>query len=900
MRWKPLSARVVVASWLVAGWSAGVESARAQQASADAGRADAIAEQRIFAGRTYDAAIPAPSGFLGYGLGQHVATYSAMIPYLERLAAVSDRMNLETHGETYEGRPLYHATISAPENLARLDEIRANLTHLADPRTLASQEQLEAIVRNTPAVVMLVFGTDGAETAGPEAAMHVAYQMVAATDAATRDVLRNLVLIVVPANNPDSNQRAVTWYNAFRVGPDGTADADAAEHHFPWGINSNNRYQIDINRESVWGTQRETRAMVALYRSWNPQVFVDNHGQHPSYTGPWYVEPLHEQLTVTQREWLRRFGEAMAGTFARHGYRYNPWEFGQFDPGYWDTYPNFTGAIAWTTETTGGGNRGLRLQGNEGPLYTLRDGIVQHMIASDLTLRMAAEQRERLLRDFVAYKKTAIDEGRRGAVRAYVLSSRNDPQRLATVVNSLRRNAIEVHRTTRDLRITRARPYFVSNDNGSRASAAVVLPAGSYVLSVAQPESRLLRVLMEPEARFSDEFRRQVEEVRMAAAEGRPSARRAFYDITAWAMPLTYHLDAYEVGEDIPEAALERVEGELRPRGELINPEARYAFLIDYASNAAIEAVARLRRQDVHFRVAMDPFAVGGRDFRAGAVAIFHSENPQRDMGALARELADEIGGIRIVGVDSPITERGPHLGSESLAPVPAGRIGVIMDDPVNPNSFGHIWYTFERIYGVEFTALNFDRLTEADLRKYEVLILPDGNYNSVHSAIATEIAASLRSWLEAGGMLIAIKGGSAWLAREEMGITAARMRRPAQARPALPVVPGAIVRARIADSTNPLAFGYQNEMPVMVWSRLAFDPAISVEAPIRFAEGGRARVSGYITPESLAHLAGTSYVVRDRRGGGTVILFLDDPNFRLFWDGLSRLFFNAVFFGRL
>ena len=472
----------------------------------------ALVERELFSGRTYDPSVPAPSEFLGYGLGEGLAPYQIMIRYLERLAATSDRMNLSRHGESYEGSGIYHATISSPENLARLDDIIANIGYLADPRTLDGDDHEAAILAETPVVVMLNFGTDGDETAGPEGAMHVAYQLAAATDPGARALLRDAVVVLVPAANPDSNQRTVAWYNAFRVGPEGTADPEAAEHHFPWGINSNNRYQIDMNRESVWSTQRETRAAVALYRKWNPQVFVDNHGQYPAYTGPWYSEPLHEQLTSGQREWLRRFGLAMAEAFAEHGYRYSAWEYGQFDPGYWDTYPNFTGAIAWTTETTGGGSRGLRFQvPRGGPLFTLKDGIIQHVLASDLTVRYASENRQELLRGFLDYKRSALAEGRRGPVRGYVLSADGDAQRLETVANNLLRNGIEVYQTTENVRLSRARPHFRVGGDGRRTEATVDVPAGSLVLPLEQPDSRLLRVLMEPEARFSATFLEQVE-----------------------------------------------------------------------------------------------------------------------------------------------------------------------------------------------------------------------------------------------------------------------------------------------------------------------------------------------------------------------------------------------------
>jgi hypothetical protein len=876
-------------------WAAAVAGSGVAAQIASVGAAG-LAEYRIFPARTWDTTVPTPSEALGYEFGRHLATYAEMAPYLERLAASSERVMLDSHGESYEGRPIYNLTISSPENLARLDEIRAGLARLADPRTLSGLQDAESILRNSPLVVMLVFATDGAETAGPEAAMQVAWQLAAGTDARTLAMLRETIVIIVPAQNPDSNQRAVAWYNAFRVGPEGTADPDAAEHQFPWGINSNTRYQIDPNRESVWSTQGETRAIVGLYRRWNPQVFVDNHGEYPVYTGPWYAEPLHEVLTARQRDWHRRFGEAIGAAFTQHAYAYRPWDYGQFDPGYWDSYSNFSGAIAWTTETTGGGSRGIRLARSEGAPFTLADGIIQHVIASDVTIGVAAENREQLLRDFLTYKTSAIEEGRQGPVRAYAISAHNDPQRVATVVNTMRRNAIEVHRTTRDVTVSGARAHFQPGGSGSPPPETVTLPAGSYVLSMAQPESRMLRVLMEPEARFSDAFLDEIAKARATADEGE-SARRLFYDITAWSMPLTYHLEAYELTEQLTTFALERVDNELRPHGQLIRPGARRAFLVDYTSNAAISAAARLRREGVVHRIATDSFTLEGHRFSAGTVAILPHENPDHDVATFTRSLAEEDG-VTVVGVDSLLTDSGVRLDTEALVPAATRRIAVVMDRPVSTTSYGHIWYTFERIHGIDFTALNFDRLTGVDLKKYDVLILPDGNYNSVHAAVAAAVAERLRIWVDSGGTLIGIRGGSAWIAREEYGLTAARMRKPAPGLPRrLPVVPGTIFRATITDARHPLIYGYvETEMPVMLWSALAFDSDSPVEAPLRIADAGRARVSGFVFPESLAHVAGSPYVVRDRRGAGSVVLFLDDPNFRLFWDGLRRLFINAVF----
>lgn len=835
-------------------------------------------EHRLFPQRTYDTAVPAPTATLGYELGKHIATYDKVLPYFQQLAAATRRVTFQQHGESYEGRPIFHVAITSPENHARIAQIRANLAKLADPRSTNAQE-VDNIVRNTPVAVMLVFGTDGAETAGPEAAMHVAYQLAAANDAATQALLRDAVVIIVPAQNPDANQRTVAWYNAFRVGPNGTADPDAAEHHFPWGINSNNHYQNDPNRESVWNILRESQVMAALYRQWQPQVYVDNHGEHAQYTGPWYVEPLHEVLTPRQREWHRKFGEALQAEFGQRRYEYAPWEYGQFDPGYWDTYPNFSGSIAWTTETTGGGSRGLRIERRNGAPYTLADGAIQHVLASDVTVRMAVANREQLLRDFFRYKQSAIEEGARAEIKTYAISARNDPANLATVVNIMLRNGIDVWKTTRPVPVRNMVIY------GTSGRTADTLPAGSYILPMAQPQGRMLRVLLERNANFAPEFTDRVMKAEAARDSGRAAAR-LFYDITAWSIPHSYNLRAYGLRDSVATAGSIRVTAPVRLQGTVVNPDAPI-LMIDYSSSAALKALARLRRDSIVHRIATEATTLGNRWLPSGSILLFRADNPTIDLPRLASALAEDTG-VDVIGLQSSRTP--------TVTVNKPGKIAVVMDRPVSPASYGHIWYTFEQRYGIDFTALNFERLANANLDRYAVLILPDGNYGSVHRALATDIAAKLRAWVEKGGTLIGMRGASAWIATPENNLTAARMRQPAS--PRLPAVPGAIFDARVnapAGMDHPLYHGYDSfSIPVMVWSALAFDPAAPVEQPLIIRE----KLAGFAYRSSLAHVIGTPYVVRDRRGSGEVVLFLDDPNFRLFWDGLTRLFFNAVLLG--
>ena len=106
--------------------------------------------------------------------------------------------------------------------------------------------------------------------------------------------------------------------------------------------------------------------------------------------------------------------------------------------------------------------------------------------------------------------------------------------------------------------------------------------------------------------------------------------------------------------------------------------------------------------------------------------------------------------------------------------------------------------------------------------------------------------------------------------------------------------VPGAILKA-IVDPSHFLTIGYSGEAPVLVQSNLAFDPAVEIASPVRFVDEDRLRPAGFAYDGSLARLAETPYLVDERIGSGHVVLFLDDPGFRVYWHGLARLLLNSV-----
>ena len=327
----------------------------------------------------YDPAVPTPESAIGHPPGTALTDYSQLERYLGALVGVPT-VRVTRYGHSLERRPLFLLVISSPENLERLEEIRDRIGKLADPRLLSGAGEAERLVRETPAVAWLNYANDGNETAAFEAALVVAHHLAADRSPASQALRRDLVIVLTPCLNPESHERMVAWYRAFAQ-EEGNPDPRAYEHHAPWGMSTNyNHYQIDLNRDATFGTQPETRAFAAQYLRWNPQVFVDHHGETRSYFFPPFAAPLNANMGNALSGWLRIYGDALAESFAGRGWTFFSREsFDDFYPGYWDAFPSLSGAVGMTYETDGGGDDGLRLEGPDGSVRTLEAATLRHV-----------------------------------------------------------------------------------------------------------------------------------------------------------------------------------------------------------------------------------------------------------------------------------------------------------------------------------------------------------------------------------------------------------------------------------------------------------------------------------------------------------------------------------------
>ena len=136
--------------------------------------------------------VPRPQSILRYDVGDFHTSYAQMEQVIGAIAAAApDRVKVFDIGETNEHRMQHLVAISSPENIARLDEIKANNAKLTDARfPLPARE----VIKNGPAIAWLAYTIHGNETAGFEAMMQVVYQLAASNEPATLDILKNTVV----------------------------------------------------------------------------------------------------------------------------------------------------------------------------------------------------------------------------------------------------------------------------------------------------------------------------------------------------------------------------------------------------------------------------------------------------------------------------------------------------------------------------------------------------------------------------------------------------------------------------------------------------------------------------------------------------------------------------------
>jgi len=853
---------------------------RAQHAYTEVGNAPA---------RTYDARVPTPRALLGYDIGDRFTSHRAMIRYVERIAAMSKRVKVDTVARSFEGREMLIITVSSEANLARLAEIQRDAKRVADPRGAAGGE-VEAAQKRMPAIVWLAHSVHGGEASGMEAGLALLYQLAAGTDAETRMTLDSTVVLIDPNENPDGRERFTHDLERATSSQGIASDPQSLLNAGSWPGPRTSHYYFDLNRDWFTQSHPESKGRVRAFLSWMPQVAIDLHEQGSSAT--FYFAPPREPDNANNpkhlAKWFDIFAAAHGAAFDAHGWSYFRREgYDSFYPGYGEGWPMLTGSIGMLFESAGSGGGAVRR--NDGTLRTLKQAAWEHYTAEWTTVRTSARRRTELLRDYAQARADAITSHAKDAVRAVVLQ-RDEQGRADSLVAKLRENGIDVLRLGADVDLKDATPY------GSSAMAlSAKVRAGGYVVDYAQPQGHLAKALLEPDAQLDSVFLRLELELR------RVGQRNRFYDMTAWSMPLAWRLQAWSV-RGIPVGATTVVDAPTAMQAPMIRAQYGYAFTP--GSESSIRLLASLLRDSVHVWHAPYSFTSAGVKFAHGAFLVRVAAN-RDDVHDVVKRRAVESG-ARVVAIPSAGVTDGTDLGSNSVVPVMAPRIALLGNTPVSGTPFGFAWFALDQRIGYPSTVIDAAYLVSGDLNRYSVLIIPSVAAPALDQVLGESGKARVAEWVRSGGVLITTEVATAWAAQEKF-LLRTRMRRDTvradstSGAPLPNALPGVLARATI-DTMSPLLAGVtEREIPVFVnGNRVLTVPKdlVAGEAVIRYAAADRVRLAGYFWPESAAKLALSPYLWTERVGRGRVIAFAQDPVYRDMFRGQLPIFANAIFLG--
>ena len=872
-----------------------------------------------------DERVPTPESFLGSPIGTRYSTPEQIVAYARAVAAASNRVRVDTYGRTPEGRELVLVTISSPENLARLVQIRADLKSFADPSLAEAEVRLRA--GRTPPVIWLACSVHGDEAAAAEAGLAVLYRLAASKESEIAAQLANVVVVIDPCVNPDGRGRHVAWWRSVSE-PDVDDDPDALENDPPWPEGRTNHNGFDLNRDWAWATQPETRARIAAIAATPPQVYVDAHEMNPeaTYFFPPDAEPVHPSVAPETRKWLETFGRANAAAFDERGWSYfNREVYDLFYPAYGDSWPSLHGAVGMTYEMAASG--GVAYRRKDGSVLTLKERALKHSVALLTTIQTAASHRTEILLDYAAFFRNSLRDGR----ECFVIPADQDPGRVVRLARLLQLQGVRVEETLRSI------PRW--------AGTSTALPAGSLLVDSAQPFGRFAQAVLEADAQLPSPFIKQ-ERLRLLSDE--PDS---FFDVTAWSLPLAYGLRSSSTRDRGLFAQNRRPWVEREPRSLSHASEPAYGWLFPSDDSESRLAAGKLLGAGLRVMATTRESTASGVTIPAGSFLVRRENNAAATFSRV-EELT--ISATRPIRLTSAWTDSGPSFGSSSLLSLKSPRVLLLTGEGADVGSVGSIRLAIERDLGVNVVRRRASALSRTDLTGVTVIIVPHGGGAFRRELEREESAAALRRWVEGGGVVIGIRDGAeilrgkaihlsevkAWEApkpadadaktRSDLApVPAAKPeaargenprteRRPAPAAPTSltanttasepaedgdllldldhrPLsLPGAALKTH-GSPGHPLLFGASPDPVFLVFGSHPPKRLLPARGNVVSVVKSNPLAAGFAWREALERWSGAPVVQWEEVGRGKVITFAGDPAFRGTWLGTEILLLNAV-----
>jgi len=884
----------------------------------------------------FDPAVPSPESITGHAVAEEAVRYESLERYARTLADASELVTYTSYGKSHEGRTLYYLTITSEANHKRLERIKTDNAKLSDPRKLGGSSQADRLVDSLPAVAWLNYSIHGDELSSTEAAMYVMYHLVAERSAANRRLLDEVVIHLNPLVNPDGRERYLGYLEQL-TGVVSSPDYQAMQHQSLWSRGRGNHYLFDLNRDWLVHLQPEVRDLAREILAWNPHMLVDSHEQSglDTYLFDPPRDPINVNLSPKVLEWRERFSADQAEAFNRYGWSYytKDW-YSEWSPIYTNAWASMQGAVGMLYEQARVNAASVKQATGEEISY--RDAVHHHIVSTLVNLETLRTNRRDIIRDFLADRRWAVKEEAAGPT--FLVPPCADTANRNRFVELLRSQGIEVEFAQEPFEAEDARDVWANKQAGKK------FPTGTLVVRSSQPHRRMLQTLCNFDPHLTDSFlakeRRELENRR----------ETLLYDVTAWNLPMAFGLEAYWA-DGVSDVQLGAAPPAVAAESPKLSRKSAYGYLIDFADSGAYSVLVRLFEEQCHPRIAVKPFKMRGREYERGAILLRSHENPD-DLWDVLRKIESDFG-VGIQAADSALVEDGPDLGSRKFELLAAPRVAIASQWPVGSGSFGSVWYLLDHQLRLQSSPVNVQGLGRIDLRKYNVLILPDsGNLAPVLDAKAVE---KLKKWVEGGGTLIALGDSAAFVAGKDRGLSSVRLKRdvldklieyeeavereesarhinidPAKIwttaasekkksepeeekdeakKPDVEKLkrsdqwhrifsPTGAFLAGVINTEHWLGFGLGDKLPVMFRGDNAFMSKHPVRTPVRVAGADELRLSGLLWTEARQRIAQTAYATTESVGRGQIILFATDPTYRMWMPGAQRLFLNAVLLG--
>ncbi|MBO0859603.1 MAG: hypothetical protein J2P21_14175 [Chloracidobacterium sp.] len=783
--------------------------------------------------------VPTPKAALGDVAGAPgILPYSSEVyRYMRMLEHESPRVKVYSIGKTEEGREMIAVAVSSEANIAKIEENRARLGKLADPRSInLNDDEAEKIIADTVPVYYITGTIHSPETGSPTALMELAYRLAVDESPYIKQIRDNLITLITPIVEVDGRDRQVDIYKWHLTNPG---------KNWPNLIYWGKYVAHDNNRDAMSLSLQLTRNVLNTFTGWKAQVLHDLHESVPYlYDNTVGDQPYNAWIDpILADEWhligwynvgeMTKFG--MPGVFT-HG------NFDTWSPSYLMFIAASHNGISRLYETFGNGGADTverKLSPSEysrtwykqnPPLpvakWSQRDNNNYEQTGLLISLAHFSTNSKYFLRNFYTKSKNSILKPKTSGPAAYVFPG-DDPRPggQAELLRLLQMQGCEIHRATADFTVTapaKKRPASPApaetrasgdgnGDGSSQARRETItrsFPAGSYIVRMDQPYSRIADMMLDLQYWAPNDPQRNI------------------YDDTAWTFGELGDVQVVRV-MDIKalDAPMEKVSGEVKAAGGALGEGS--VFLVNHNADNALVTL-RYRFKDAQFEAAEEPFEAAGTKFNRGSFVI-RGVN-QNDLNRAAAEL-----GLKIYA-----TGGAPSVKTH---PIKAARVA-IMHTWLSAQDEGWWRLEFDR-YKVPYTYISTQDVAKDDNlnAKYDVIVFPPvGRSNPLQIVSGmpmfgnalpwrkTELTPNLggtdetddmRPGLGWGGLQnlqkFTQRGGLLITASDTANFASAFGFSPGVsiASPQKLRVTGSVLRSRLVDSASPVAYGYNDRLAI-------------------------------------------------------------------------------------